>query len=76
MKDVGQLLAGAGIADAPAMKSHSERFDALERLQARSAGKARGASEVLERSRALVLFAELEERLGVQLTPRWEDVRG
>jgi hypothetical protein len=42
------------------MKRHRESVNALERLQASSAGKARGANKVVERASPFVLFAELE----------------
>jgi hypothetical protein len=50
LQDVSQLLARAGVANSLAMERHHESFNALECLQARSAGKARGANKVLERA--------------------------
>ena len=60
LQDVGQLFVRAGVANSLAMERHRESFNALERLQASSAGKARGANKVVERASPFVLFAELE----------------
>jgi hypothetical protein len=76
LQDVGKVLVRAGVANSLAMERHRESFNALECLQARSAWKARGANKVLVRARPFILFAELEEHPGVQLAPRWEDIRG